>query len=114
MSYANLKDMKEQIEFDVSWLTFDEVNKFNDTTKVIDLNCLEVKDALLITFSKIHTLAVKVHEEYLEYCRNISFSNKTMNKNNSVVLQILCGRNHIYSFNDFIESRGHQDQDENG
>lgn len=31
MTYSNLKDMKEQIEFDLAWLTFDEVNKFNDT-----------------------------------------------------------------------------------
>ena len=106
MSYVNLKDMKEQIEIDVAWLTFEEVNKHNDTTKVLDLNCLEVKDALVILFSKVHALALKVHEEYLEYCRNISFSTKTLNKNNSVVLQILCGRNHIYSFSDFIESRG--------
>ena len=74
MNYNNLKDMKDQIEFDVAWLTFDEVNKFNDTTKVIDLNCLEVKDALVVTFSKIHAVALKVHEQYLENCRNISFA----------------------------------------
>ena len=64
MSYSNLKDMKEQIEFDMAWLTFDEVNKHNDTTKVIDLNCLEVKDALVIVFSSIQQVAQKVSEEY--------------------------------------------------
>ena len=53
MTYSNLKDMKEQIEFDLAWLTFDEVNKYNDTQKVIDLNCLEIKDALVIVFSSI-------------------------------------------------------------
>ena len=106
MSYKNLKDMKDQIEFDVAWLSFDEGNKFNDTTKVIDLNCLEVKDALVITFSKIHAVALKVHEEYVKNCINISFAHRIMNKNNSVVLQILCGNNQIYSYTDFIESRG--------
>ena len=51
MTYGNLKDMKDQIEFDVAWLTFDEVNRYNDTSKVVDLNCLEIKDALVIVFS---------------------------------------------------------------
>ena len=74
---------------------------------MIDLNCLEVKDALVVTFSKINALALKVHEEYLENCRNISFARRSnvTTKNNSVVLQILCGQNQIYSYNDFIESR---------
>lgn len=96
----------------MAWLTFDEVNKFNDTTKVIDLNSLEVKDALVVTFSKIHAVALKVHEEYIKNCINVSFANRSMNKNNSVVLQILCGNNQIYSYKDFIESRGQVDNDE--
>lgn len=57
MSYGNLKDMKDQIEFDVAWLTFDEVNKHNDTSKIIDLTCLEIKDALVIVFSQIQEVA---------------------------------------------------------
>ena len=64
MDYRNLKDMKEQIEFDIAWLTFDQVNKYNDTTKVIDINCLYTKDALVIVFSKIMELAQIVHDDH--------------------------------------------------
>ena len=41
--------MMSQISFDIAWQIFDEVNKNNDQDQIIDLNCLEIEDAMAIT-----------------------------------------------------------------
>ena len=46
ITYEQLQDIKEQIDFDIAWNTFDEVNEFNDTEKLLDLNCLLPEDAI--------------------------------------------------------------------
>lgn len=56
--------MKSQIDYDVAWQTFDEVNKYNDTYKVFDLNCLETTEALSIMTAKLLDLAQKVNQKY--------------------------------------------------
>lgn len=38
-----------EINYDVAWMIFDEVNKENDTLSLIDLSCLSVFDAQAIT-----------------------------------------------------------------
>ena len=42
--------MKLQIDFDIAWQIFDEVNLNNDTDKLVDLNCLLPDDDLLDSF----------------------------------------------------------------
>ena len=41
--------MKIRIEWDVAWRIFDHVNENNDTKKHIDLNCLDINEAISIT-----------------------------------------------------------------
>jgi len=41
--------MKLRIEWDVAWRIFDHVNENNDTTRHIDLNCLDIFEAESIT-----------------------------------------------------------------
>jgi len=45
--------MKQQINYDIAWQTFDEVNKYYDIGRHIDLNCLDLIDAQAITKQKI-------------------------------------------------------------
>ena len=40
--------MLQHINYDVAWQIYDEVNEFNNTDEIIDLNCLEVMDAQAI------------------------------------------------------------------
>ena len=58
--------MKEQIDYDIIWQIFDEVNKYNDTDKFIDLNCLELPDAKTITYHKIYDIALLARERAQE------------------------------------------------
>lgn len=49
ISEAQYKEQKIRIEWDVAWRVFDKVNENNDTTKHIDLNCLDIHEACSIT-----------------------------------------------------------------
>ena len=49
ISKRKYQEMKVRIEWDVAWRIFDHVNEDNDTLKHIDLNCLDVNEALSIT-----------------------------------------------------------------
>lgn len=49
----------DQIKQEVAWQIFEEVNQFNDTSRFIDLSCLESKDAMMIAKQKIIDLAFK-------------------------------------------------------
>lgn len=54
--------MKQQINYDIAWQIFDEVNMYFDIERYIDLNCLDLIDAQAITKQKlldISQLAVK-------------------------------------------------------
>lgn len=49
MSLEDYEQEKITIEWDVAWQIFDEVNENNDITKHIDLNCLDINEAVNIT-----------------------------------------------------------------
>lgn len=55
--------MKQQINYDIAWQIFDEVNQSYDTDKYIDLNCLELSDAKAITKQKIYDVALLKREQ---------------------------------------------------
>jgi hypothetical protein len=45
ISQQQYQEMKIRIEWDVAWRIFDHVNENNDTSKLIDLNCLDINEA---------------------------------------------------------------------
>lgn len=45
--------MKQQINYDIAWQIFDEVNMYYDIERFIDLNCLDLIDAQAITKQKL-------------------------------------------------------------
>ena len=45
ISFDQYQEMKQQINYDIAWQTFDEVNKYFDIDKFVDLNCLDLIDA---------------------------------------------------------------------
>ena len=49
ITYEQYQEMKQQINYDIAWQIFDEVNQSNDPDKFIDLNCLDLADAKAIT-----------------------------------------------------------------
>ena len=49
--------MKQQINYDIAWQIFDEVNQMNDQDRYIDLNCLTIDDAKAITKQKVYDVA---------------------------------------------------------
>lgn len=55
--------MKQQINYDIAWQIFDEVNQSNDPDKYIDLNCLDLADAKAITKQKIYDVALLKREQ---------------------------------------------------
>ena len=73
--------MKSQIDYDIAWETFDEVNKYNDTYKVFDLNCLETTEAQSIMTAKLLDLAKKVNQKYKKH-----LNTSKLKKNYQVVI----------------------------
>ena len=49
ITFEQYQEMKQQINYDIAWQIFDEVNQSNDPDKYIDLNCLDLADAKAIT-----------------------------------------------------------------
>lgn len=82
--------MKQEAHWDIAWQIFDEVNKENDTERFIDLNCLELEDALAITKQKIYDAAQSKSE---------SFNSKQSYTDNSV-LSILTSKHHLVPLSD--------------
>lgn len=64
MSQQQYEDARQEIHWDIAWQIFDECNEFNDTEQHIDLNCLEVDDAIAITKQKIYDLATIAQKEF--------------------------------------------------
>ena len=54
--------MKQQINYDIAWQIFDEVNQYFDVDKYIDLNCLDLIDAQAICKQKIYDVAMLAQE----------------------------------------------------
>lgn len=74
-----------QINYDIAWMIFDEVNKENDTLSLIDLSCLSVFDACAITKQKIFDLAMFIREKQQE----------NQAKKIERILTVVCANNHI-------------------
>ena len=64
---------------------FNEVNQFNDIDRVIDLNCLDPFYAEVLLRERLEELAAIAHEKYMR------LKAKGKPKNQSMVLQVLCG-----------------------
>lgn len=62
ISHKEYLDMKQQINYDIAWQIFDEVNNKNDVDRLIDLSCLDVMDAKAITKQKIYDVALMAKE----------------------------------------------------
>ena len=58
ITFEQYSEMKQQINYDVAWQIFDEVNKYYDVSKYIDLNCLDLVDAQAVTKQKIYDVAM--------------------------------------------------------
>lgn len=54
---AEFQEQKMRIEWDVAWRIFDHVNENNDTTRQVDLHCLDVFEAESIAKQQIHESA---------------------------------------------------------
>lgn len=57
MTLDQLKELKIRIEWDIAWQIFDKVNENNDILKNIDLNCLDVNEAIYIMKESIRETA---------------------------------------------------------
>ena len=49
MDNEEYSDILLQINYDIAWQIFDDVNQMNDTLCLIDLTCLDLTDAQAIT-----------------------------------------------------------------
>jgi len=47
----------EEINYKIAWEMFDEVNQFNDISKIIDLNCQSIEDAQMIISKRVYDIA---------------------------------------------------------
>ena len=81
------------IDQDIAIKTFNEVNQFNDINKVIDLNCLDPKYAEALLNRVLNDLAAKADEKYQKVQRE-----KSISKNQSLVLQVLCGASQVHEY----------------
>lgn len=62
VNFEQYQEMLQQINYDVAWQIFDEVNENNDADHVIDLNGLDVMDAQAIAKQKIYDIAKNLRE----------------------------------------------------
>ena len=85
MTFEQYQELKQEAHWDIAWQIFDEVNRDNDQDRFIDLNCLELDDALAITKQKLFDVAQSKAEQYNSHS---SFSKDS-------VLSILTSKNHL-------------------
>ena len=81
---------KITIEWDVAWQVFDEVNENNDITKHIDLNCLDINEAVNITKQQILQIAKDTKQYEPGFC-----CNGTETGVDHEVLSIKCAEDHL-------------------
>ena len=62
ITFEQFQEMKQQINYDIAWQIFDEVNQNVDVDRYIDLNCLDLIDAKAIANQKIYDCAVLIRE----------------------------------------------------
>lgn len=64
MTPEQYNEARQEIHWDIAWQIFDEVNEYNDLEKYIDLNCLEIDDAIAISKQKIYDIAEVANQKY--------------------------------------------------
>jgi hypothetical protein len=62
LTLDQLKEMRIRIEWDIAWQIFDKVNENNDILKNIDLNCLDVNEAIYIMKEQIRETAKELSQ----------------------------------------------------
>lgn len=87
VSDEQYEEIMLQINYDIAWQIFDEVNQMNDTFVLIDLTCLDTMDAQAVTKQKIYDLAQVVQQETQDH--NIPGMNDH-------VLCVVCTDEHFY------------------
>lgn len=85
----HMEIIRQRIKFDVAWQIFDEINQENDTSKHIDLSCLDHTDAIAITKQKIFELASAVNQNF-----------KPGSQQHDFVLNIKCAEDHLITIED--------------
>ena len=83
MNYEQFQESKQEAHWDIAWQIFDEVNQNLNQEQNIDLNCLELEDALAITKQKIYDVAneAQKHAKQQYYILNILVSPLHIYKN---------------------------------
>ena len=89
ISMDDYEQEKITIEWDVAWQIFDEVNEHNDITKHIDLNCLDINEAVNITKQQVYQIAKDLKPYKQSY-----FCNGNPPADHEV-LSIKCAEDHI-------------------
>ena len=59
ISFSDYQEMLQQVNFELAWQEFDEINQGNDVEVLIDLACLQVVDAEAILKQKLYDLGRK-------------------------------------------------------
>ena len=80
IDYEEYQEMLQQINYDIAWQIFDEVNQQNNIDSLVDLSCLDVQDASAICKQVIYDAGVAVRDG---------------GKNVERVLCITCGEDQI-------------------
>ena len=62
ITFEQFQEMKQQINYDIAWQIFDEVNANVDVDRYVDLNCLDLIDAKATTKQKVYDCAVLARE----------------------------------------------------
>lgn len=62
IQYEEYQDMIAQINYDIAWQIFDEVNEQNNTEQLIDLSCLDGPDATAICKQVIYDAGIAIRE----------------------------------------------------
>ena len=93
--------MKIRIQWDVAWRIFDHVNENNDTSHIIDLNCLDIDEAQNIAKQCIIEVAQKKFSNKTYgtslLCMGSTASGYNGNNGKHHLLSILCASDH-YAF----------------
>lgn len=90
MSLEEYEQEKITIEWDVAWQIFDEINENNDITKHIDLNCLDINEAVNITKQQLFQIA----KDFNPYSNGF-WCNGTSSGSDHEVLSIKCAEDHV-------------------
>ena len=96
IGYDQFQEMLQQINYDVAWQIFDEVNEYNDVEQIVDLNCLDIMDAQAITKQKIYDLGKSIRDRNPHF--NPHYSSEPFELDQ--VLCITCGENHMVKIED--------------